>query len=203
MPFNKRKPWLPLQHRAPGTGHVWFWSLLWNATIACAVACNSVLEAEALIYMNSMLMEDYLQFVTESALKLRGFLARFGPTWCQSKGFWRAPVLFIMLQRGLQTSFDMFGVTQRYKLLFYQMQLTEKWKNTPSSLPLQKHLKRSVSGNLAGRRELAEYIVLYEIQRGRCSADGFNRYTSDMRMTALLDFRRWCVTWAVRYSTSS
>lgn len=56
-----------------------FGCLLFKATIACAVVCNSVLEAEALIYMNSMLMENYFQFVTESALKLRGFLAKFGP----------------------------------------------------------------------------------------------------------------------------
>lgn len=165
---------------------------------------NSVLEAEALIYMNSTLMENYFQFVTDFSTEIRWVYCQI---WAQCDSnrtsFWRAPVLFIMLQHGLQTSFYMFGVTQNYKLLFYQMQLTEKWKNTPSFLPLQKHLECNVSGNLAGWRELAEWIVLYKIRRDRCSADHFNRYNGDTRMTALLDFKRWCVTCAVGYSTSS
>lgn len=50
-----------------------FGCLLLNTTIACAVAGNSVLEAEALIYMNSMLMENYFQFVTDFSTEIRWF----------------------------------------------------------------------------------------------------------------------------------
>lgn len=50
-----------------------FGCLLLKATIACAVVGNSVLEAEALIYMNSMLMENYFQFVTDFSTEIRWF----------------------------------------------------------------------------------------------------------------------------------
>lgn len=46
---------------------------LLKATIACAVAGNSVLEAEALIYINSIVMENYFQFVTDFSTEIRWF----------------------------------------------------------------------------------------------------------------------------------
>lgn len=50
-----------------------FGCLLLKATIDYAVVGNSVLEAEALIYMNSMLMENYFQFVTDFSTEIRWF----------------------------------------------------------------------------------------------------------------------------------
>lgn len=50
---------------------VGFGCLLLKATIACAVVGNSVLEAEALIYMESILMENYFQFVTDFSTEIK------------------------------------------------------------------------------------------------------------------------------------
>lgn len=54
--------------------------LLLKTTIACAVVGNSILEAEALIYMNSMLMENYFQFVTDFSAEIRWFSCQI---WAQ------------------------------------------------------------------------------------------------------------------------
>lgn len=71
----------------------------------------------------------------------------------------------------------MLGVAQHYKLLVYQMQLTEKWEKNPSPsfLPLRKHLQCGVSRNLAGWRELAEWIACIK-ERG-----------TDVQLIALAD----------------
>lgn len=63
-----------------------------KSRIACATLDNSVLEAEALFYTNSMLMENYFQFVKDFSTEIKWLSCQiqdqYDSNWMGSEELW-------------------------------------------------------------------------------------------------------------------
>lgn len=95
-----------------------FGCLVSKAKIACAVVGNSGLEAEALFYMNSMLMENYFQSVTDFSTEIR-WLSCQNQDQCDSNRMGlKNSSSIIILHYNLQPAFTCLGLPRTTNCCF-------------------------------------------------------------------------------------